>query len=98
MDPSLAVALFGTGAAILAFWAVVRFPALGPKTLGPSVLLMVAAFLLQTPLLGLARSVMVTFGVPAALLFVILPALTVLFWTAGCLIRTLVSLAAPFRH
>jgi hypothetical protein len=42
--------------------------------------------------------VMSAHGVAVALLFVILPSLTLLFWGAGCLVRSLVLLAAPYRR
>jgi hypothetical protein len=38
------------------------------------------------------------YGVAAALLLVILPSLTLLFWASGCLVRSLVMLAAPYRR
>jgi hypothetical protein len=98
MDPALTISVFGIGSAALAFWVVVRFPSFGPQTFPLALLLMGAASLAQPVLLGLVRPMMGTLGVPGALLLVILPALTVLFWTAGCMIRSLVALAAPYER
>jgi hypothetical protein len=55
-------------------------------------------FVLQTPLLGFVNPVLNAYGVPGALLFVVLPSLTLLFWASGCLVRSLVMLAAPYRR
>jgi hypothetical protein len=93
----MAVPVFALGASLLAFWAVARFPAVGPQSVRAALLLTVAAFVVQTPVLGLVSPVINAYGVPAALLLVILPSLTLLFWAAGCLVRSLVTLAAPYR-
>jgi hypothetical protein len=37
-------------------------------------------------------------GPAVALIFVVLPAFTLLFWASGCLVRSLVTLMAPHRH
>jgi len=95
---SVTVPLFGLGAAVLAFWAVARFPRVGPQSVGAALVVAVAVFVLQTPMLGLVDPVLNQYGVAAALLLVILPSLTLLFWAAGCLVRTLVMLAAPYRR
>jgi hypothetical protein len=58
----------------------------------------VLAFALEAPLPALAGLVAASAGLQAALLFVILPALTLLFWTAGCLLRTVAALLAPHRR
>jgi hypothetical protein len=98
MSGGTTLPLFGTGAAALAFWAVARFPALGPQSVKSALLLAVAMFVLQTPLLGFVNPVLNAYGVPGALLFVVLPSLTLLFWASGCLVRSLVMLAAPYRR
>jgi hypothetical protein len=49
----------------------------------------------MSPLPGLVASVAASNGAAATLLFVVLPSLTLLFWTTGCLVRSLVTLAAP---
>lgn len=89
---------FGVGAAVLAFWTVARYPSFGPQSVGAALLFTVGMFVLQTPLLALVTPVVRTAGVAAALLFVILPSLTLLFWATGCLVRSLVALAAPYRR
>jgi hypothetical protein len=38
------------------------------------------------------------YGVPAALLLVILPTLTLLFWSVACLLKSFVALMAPYRR
>jgi hypothetical protein len=94
----MTVSLFGLGAALLAFWAVARFPAIGPQTVKSALIVTVVVFVFQTPALGLVNPVVDDYGVPAALLAVVLPSLTVLFWACGCLVRSLVMLAAPYRR
>jgi hypothetical protein len=90
------VSLYAVGAAILAFWLVVRFPALGPQSLRSAVLVVVAVFVVQSPAMLLVGPVQATAGPPAALLAVILPSLVTLFWSAGCLVRNLATLISPF--
>jgi hypothetical protein len=89
---------FAAGAALLGFWTVARFPLFGPQTFGSALVLVVAAFVLQSPLLTLVGPVITSVGVSAGVLVVILPSLTLLFWTLGCLVRSLVALMAPYRH
>jgi hypothetical protein len=97
VSSSLIVPLYGAGAAALAFWAVARFPGVGPQSVKWALVVAAAVFVVQTPLLGLVGTVVDDYGVPVALLVVILPSLTLLFWGAGCLVRSLVMLAAPYR-
>jgi hypothetical protein len=96
VNPTLTIACFGLGAAVVAFWLVARFPRLGPRSVRGALLVTAAAFVAQTPLLGLVDRAVSGLGVAGALLLVILPALTLLFWACGCLVRSLVSLAAPY--
>jgi hypothetical protein len=98
MDASLAVSLVAVGAAALALWTLARFPSFGPQTLTHAILLAAAAFVLQTPILKAVPSVVATVGAPGAILIVILPALTVLFWALGCVVRSLVMMVAPYRR
>jgi hypothetical protein len=93
----VAFAVFAIGAALLGFWAVARFPSVGPQSFLTALLATVAAFVLMSPLPGAVASVAASKGVVAALLLIVLPALTLLFWTTGCLVRSLVSLAAPHK-
>jgi antibiotic biosynthesis monooxygenase (ABM) superfamily enzyme len=97
MASGLIVPLFGVGAATLAFWLVARFPGAGPQSVKSSLAVAAGLFIVQTPLLSFINPVLSTYGVAAALLFVILPSLTLLFWGAGCLVRSLVMLAAPYK-
>jgi hypothetical protein len=97
MAAGLIVPLFGIGAATLAFWLVARFPGAGPQSVKSALVVAAGIFVAQTPVLGLINPVVSAYGVPAALLFVILPSLTLLFWSAGCLVRSLVMLAAPYK-
>ena len=97
MDPSLTVAVFGVGAALLGFWTVVRFPTLGPQRVSSALVVGAVVFVVQAPVLGLVGPVELAFGIPGALVFVVLPSLTLLFWATGCLVRSLVALAAPYR-
>jgi hypothetical protein len=97
VDPALTVAVFGVGAAMIGFWAVARFPTLGPQRVSSSLVFAAVMFVGQMPLLGLVDPVKLAAGIRGALLFVILPSLTLLFWAAGCLVRSLVALATPHR-
>ena len=97
MDPALVVAAFGAGSALIGFWAVARYPSFGPQRVGTALVAAIAAFVLQSPLLALMAPAVETVGPGGALLFVVLPSLTLLFWAAGCLVRSLVTLAAPYK-
>jgi hypothetical protein len=98
MSSSGVVSLYGVGAALLAFWAVVRYPSLGPQRVLSAVVVAAAVFVLQTPLFGLVGVMVVAVNPAAALLLLVLPSLTLLFWAAGCLLRSLVALAAPYSR
>lgn len=95
MGPSAVLSLFAIGAAVLAFWTVARFPSFGPQTLLWAILATAAAFGLESELPGVVSRTIVNAGVPVTLLLVVLPALTLLFWTSGCLVRSLIALLAP---
>ena len=97
MSSASVVSLYAIGAALLAFWLVVRYPALGPQSLQSAMLVVVAVFVLQSPVLLLVEPVEVAAGSPVALLAVILPSLVTLFWSAGCLVRNLATLITPYR-
>jgi hypothetical protein len=90
--------VFAIGGALLAFWTVARFPSVGPQTFRSALLATVAVFMLQTPVAGIVGNVAASQGVPAALLLVVLPSLTLLFWTSGCLVRSIVAMIAPHRR
>ena len=98
MSSSSGFLLFACGAAVLAFWVVARFPTVGPQTLPSALAWVIAAFLLQLPVPLLVGSTARSAGASTALLLVVLPALAILFWTAGCLVRSVVSLITPHRR
>jgi hypothetical protein len=92
------VLLFALGAALLAFWIVARFPSIGPQTFRSALLATVGVFMLQSPLAGVVVNVAASQGVAAALMFVVLPSLTLLFWTSGCLVRSIVAMITLHRR
>lgn len=96
MSSASVVSLYAVGASVLAFWLVARFPAFGPQSLQSAVLVVVAVFVVQSPVMLLVGPVEAAAGLPAALLAVILPSLLTLFWSAGCLVRNLATLLSPF--
>ena len=98
MSSASVVSLFGVGSALLGFWLVLRFPMFGPQSVQSAMLLVVAVFVLQSPFLVLVGPVSSTAGAPAALLTVVLPSLVGLFWSAGCLVRSLATLISHYRH
>jgi len=57
-----------------------------------------AVVVFQSPMTGFVASVAASLGAAAALLLVVLPSLTLLFWASGCLVRSLVALIAPHRR
>jgi hypothetical protein len=95
MSSTSLFSFFVMGAALLAFWSVTRFPSFGPQTFGSALLATAAAFLLQSPLPSIVSAVAASDGVGTALVLIVLPSLVVLFWTSGCLIRSVVALLAP---
>jgi hypothetical protein len=86
----LFVSLLCTGAALLAFWVVVRFPDLGPSDMTKA-LLHVAVSLVLLQLVVPAIHVVRGTGLPAAPLVVsfgiVLPVLTYVFLAAAWMIR-----------
>jgi hypothetical protein len=87
--------IFAIAAAVLAFWAVARFPSLGPQSFITALLATGVVFVLQSQLPTIVTPVASSEGVAVALLLVVLPALTLLFWTSGCLLRSLIAMIAP---
>lgn len=92
VDPQmmLFVALLCTGAAVLAFWLLIRFPEAGPRDMTKALLhvaISVALLQLVVPAIHLVRDT----GLPAAQLAVsfgiVLPALTYVFLAAAWMIR-----------
>jgi hypothetical protein len=80
---------FCLGAAVLALWAVVRFPSFGPQRI-------LTAFAATIVAAGLLPASAVIFDIVAGagrlaaalgLLAIVLPALTFAFWSAACALR-----------
>ena len=94
MSAHATVSIFAAGAALLAFWVVVRYPDFGPRRVSRAIVAAGIAVALQSPMLALIASARASLGVPAALLLVALPSLTLLFWTAACLLRSLAAAGA----
>jgi hypothetical protein len=90
--------IYAVGASLVAFWAVARYPALGPQTFRPALFAAVAAFALQSQLPAFVVFAIRSLGVAATLVFVVLPSLVVLFWTSGCLVRSLIAMITPYRR
>jgi hypothetical protein len=90
--------IYAVGASLVAFWAVARYPAFGPQTFRAALFAAVAAFALQTQMPALVVFAIRSLGVAATLVFVVLPSLVVLFWTSGCLVRSLIAMTTPYRR
>ena len=86
--------LFATGAALLAFWTVTRFRSFGPQTVRSALIAAGGAFVLQAPLPSVVAAVSASDGAATALVLIVLPSLTILFWASGCLVRSVVALLA----
>jgi hypothetical protein len=97
MDITATVNLFLVGAAGLGLWLVVRFPSFGPRTVAQSLLLVMGAFVVMSATDGLTTTVASSDGPAAALLLVVLPTLTLVFWACACLVRAFVTTLDPFR-
>jgi hypothetical protein len=98
MDTSIVVPIFAVGSATLGLWILARFPSFGPRSVVGALVLAAATVAAQTPLLRLVPVAAAAGGAPAALMLVILPALTLLFWSVGCVFRSLVLLLDPYRR
>jgi hypothetical protein len=91
---TLVLSLYAVGAAAIALWLVVRFPSIGPRTVTMAVAAGVAGAV------GLQLSLVLIdpvaqrapYGVAAALMLVVLPALTGMFWALALMLRLLASL------
>ena len=94
MNLTIVLAFYALGAAAIAMWLVVRFPSLGPRSVSMAIVAgVVAAVGLQLSLVLIdpvaARA---PYGVAVALMLVVLPALTGMFWTLALMLRLLASL------
>jgi hypothetical protein len=89
------ITVFCVGAALLGFWLAVRFPERGPQRLTSgffAIAVSMAALSLTAPLVRMITGGLGAYGPAFGLLFVVLPALTAVFWAAACMIRTVTSL------
>jgi hypothetical protein len=91
LSPTAVIWLFALGAALLAFWTAMRFPALGPQRILTALVVAGLAIACESPLVAFVGAMRRSAGVPAALLLVVLPSLTILFWTSACLVRSAVG-------
>jgi hypothetical protein len=91
---TLVLGLYAVGAAAIALWLVVRFPSVGPRTVTTAVVAGVAAAVGLQLALVLIDPVAHRgpYGVAVALMLVVLPALTAMFWTLAVMMRLLASL------
>jgi hypothetical protein len=96
MNVTLVVCLYLVGAAGLALWLVARFPSLGPTGIGTSIVIVIGSFLLLDLTQGLTGSVSRADGPAAALLLVVLPTLTLMFWSCARLLRAFVERLTPY--
>ena len=82
---------------MLGFWSALRWPERGPQHLASSlctILLAMAAVLVTAPLVQLVIGSCGEYGPALALLSVVLPTLTFVFWAAACMIRAVASLGS----
>lgn len=90
--------LHAVGAAVLGLWCVFRFPGRGPQSLRSAMLLVLVAGLVLAAAGVLTRVAVAIGGTPFALLCVLLPILTLAFWTGGHLVRLWVVRGLPNRR
>jgi hypothetical protein len=79
------------GSASLALWIVARKPSFGPRTLRPAFALCVIAYGLLRGTGPLMKAVVDAAGPAVALLVVVVPILGFAFWSAGVLMRALIT-------
>lgn len=83
------------GGALLGLWGFVRFPRLAPPDAGRAMLALLAALVglsLVPSVLGYAIDHGGKAGALAALLTILLPAVTVLFWSVACVFQNFAGL------
>lgn len=95
MGITLTVYLFLVGASALGLWIVTRFPSFGPQSVTASLLLVIGSFGVLQVADGLTGTVTRADGPAAALILIVLPTLTLAFWSCARLVRAFVSLLAP---
>ena len=92
------VYVYAAGAAALGLWGVARFPSRGPRTMGSALALVAGAYCLLRATGGLTRVALDVAGPGFALPCVVLPALTLVFWSAAHVVRTTAERLAPYRR
>jgi hypothetical protein len=95
LSTATVVPLYAVGAALLALWLLRRFSAFGPRTTVGAAAAFGLALLLEAGLPAATKLAEHGVGLPGALLFVVLPFLTLVFWSAGRVLHCLVALVAP---
>lgn len=78
---------YAIGAAALGLWAVVRHPSRGPQSVGGAMLVAACSFAVLLASGPLTRAAVAAAGPGAALLVVVLPTLTLAFWSAAHVVR-----------
>lgn len=91
MGVEAVIELHVVGAALLALWTIVRFPELGPRRPTTAIGLLVGAGVAMSLAQLAVAAAAAALGPGAALVLVVLPTLTAVFWTAGCLFRVLLG-------
>jgi hypothetical protein len=91
---TLVLGLYAVGAAAIALWLVVRFPSICPRSVTTAIVAGVAAAAGLQLALVLIDPVAHRgpYGVVVALMLVVLPALTAMFWTLAVMMRLLAAL------
>lgn len=94
MNVMIVLGIYTAGAAAIALWFVVRYPSLGPRTVTAALVAGVAAAAGLQLALVLIDPVAASghYGVVAALMLIVLPALTAMFWTLALMLRLLAAL------
>jgi hypothetical protein len=94
VSSSAILVIYSVGAAALALWLVVRFPSLGPSRLTGALLMGLAALIGMRVAVAMIDPVAQrgSYGVVLALLLLILPALTWIFWSAAVMLRMLAAM------
>jgi hypothetical protein len=92
------VYVYAAGAATLGLWGVARFPQRGPRGIGSALALVAGACFLLQATGGLTRAALDAAGPGVALPCVLLPALTLVFWSAAHVLRAAAERLAPYRR
>ena len=95
MTRTILLESYCAGGALLGLWALVRFPGRAPSTIPGASVAVLAAFA-GAAIIPVLLSAIVNRGGEAGgvvgLVMLVLPALTAIFWSSGCLFRALFGL------